>query len=108
MAFGKKTGGRKAGTPNKRTAELVDAARASGRTPLEYMLGVQNDPAASPERRDAMARAAAPYVHPRMSAPEPNAGGNIHVSIIKNFGDGTREVVDVTPPKLIEGSDRWR
>ena len=36
-----------------------------GRSPLDYMLAVVNDPAASVSRRDRMAIAAAPYVHPR-------------------------------------------
>lgn len=34
--------------------------------PLEHMLGVMNDAAQSPERRDRMAVAAAPYVHPKV------------------------------------------
>lgn len=34
-------------------------------TPLEYMLKVVNDPEADINRRDRMAQAAAPYVHPR-------------------------------------------
>ena|SRR5262249_10897549 len=34
-------------------------------TPLAYMLAVINDPTASAGRRDAMARAAARYMHPR-------------------------------------------
>jgi hypothetical protein len=33
--------------------------------PLEYMLRVMRDPAASHARRDDMAKAAAPYLHPR-------------------------------------------
>ena len=33
--------------------------------PLAYMLRVMNDPSAQPERRDRMAIAAAPFVHPR-------------------------------------------
>jgi hypothetical protein len=36
--------------------------------PLDYMLCVMNDEEVSPERRDAMAKAAAPYFHPRLSA----------------------------------------
>jgi hypothetical protein len=36
-----------------------------GVTPLAYLLTVMNDPAADPARRDRMARAAAPYCHPR-------------------------------------------
>jgi len=34
-------------------------------TPLEYMLAVMTDPTADALRRDRMAIAAAPYVHPR-------------------------------------------
>ena len=34
--------------------------------PLEYMLAVMNDPDADPVRRDRMAIAAAPYVHPKV------------------------------------------
>jgi len=39
-------------------------------TPLEYLLSIVNDRKASSARRDAAARAAAPYVHPRLSAIE--------------------------------------
>jgi hypothetical protein len=45
--------------------EVRIAAHAAGITPLEYMLGVLNDPAADSARRDRMAVAAAPFVHPR-------------------------------------------
>jgi phage terminase small subunit len=34
-------------------------------TPLEYMLRVINDPSAAQTRRDRLAVAAAPYLHPR-------------------------------------------
>jgi hypothetical protein len=36
--------------------------------PLEYMLAVMRDETAPPERRDEMAKAAAPFVHPRLAA----------------------------------------
>jgi hypothetical protein len=36
--------------------------------PLDYKLSVMRDPAADQKRRDAMAMAAAPYLHPRLSA----------------------------------------
>jgi len=35
--------------------------------PLEYMLAVLRDEKADPERRDRMAAAAAPYIHPRLA-----------------------------------------
>ena len=63
-----KTGGRKKGTPNKASAAREVEIRASGMTPLEYMLQVMRDVAAPTELRlDAAARAA-PYVHPRLSS----------------------------------------
>lgn len=60
--------GRKAGVPNKRTREVVENARKGGILPLDYMLKVMRNPKAPEVRRDEMARAAAPYVHPRLQA----------------------------------------
>ena len=59
--------GRPKGSRNKRTRALIEAAEAGGETPLGYMLRVMRDPAASAKRRDDMAKAAAPYVHPRLA-----------------------------------------
>mgnify|MGYP001607522094 CR=1 FL=1 len=67
---GKKTGGRQKGTPNKTTAEQQAEIAASGLTPLEHMMNVLRDPNTPPARRDDMAKAAAPYVHPRLSQVE--------------------------------------
>lgn len=68
MATGRKTGGRKKGVRNKATAKKAQEIAASGLTPLDYMLKVMRDPRAGRFRRDDMARAAAPYVHPRLAA----------------------------------------
>ena len=70
---GRKTGGRKKGTPNKRTSVLAAnaeaaAAGASGEEPIDYMLRIMRDPTVEPARRDVMARAAAPYRHPQLQA----------------------------------------
>jgi hypothetical protein len=62
-----KTGGRQKGIANKRTREIADAAVKEGLTPLEYMLAVLRDRTVDPERRDRMAAAAAPYIHPCLS-----------------------------------------
>src|SRR6516162_4692136 len=66
-----KTGGRQKGTPNKKTAARkaqeaaiaaeIEDARSRGIEPLDYMLGVMRDVTADVTRRDAMAKAAAPY-----------------------------------------------
>lgn len=77
MAVGKKTGGRQKGSKNKTTREREEfareaaaAAQKAGETPLEYMLRVMRDDAAPTARRDAMAVAAAAYVHPRLATVE--------------------------------------
>jgi hypothetical protein len=64
MALGRKTGGR---------AEARAPAEATGIPPLDYMLSVMRDPNADAKRRDAMAMAAAPYLHPKMSPVEAKA-----------------------------------
>ena len=68
MARGRKTGGRQKGARNRATDEARAAAAASGVLPLDYMLSVMRDSAADSKRRDAMAMAAAPYLHPRLTA----------------------------------------
>src|SRR5215469_13342522 len=60
--------GRPQGARNKRTRAVLEAARAGGQLPLDYMLAVMRDPAAHAARRDDMAKAAAPYLHPKLSA----------------------------------------
>jgi hypothetical protein len=64
---GERRGERKKGTPNKATtaASIQAEIAASGEKPLDYMLRVMRDETAEP---DAMARAAAPYVHPTLAA----------------------------------------
>jgi hypothetical protein len=65
---GKRPGaGRPKGSRNKATEEARKKAAEIGVTPLEYMLGVMADTTADAKRRDAMAQAAAPYVHPRLA-----------------------------------------
>jgi hypothetical protein len=71
MALGRKTDGRQMGARNRATAEARAAAEATGILPLDYMLSVMRDADADPKRRDAMAIAAAPYLHPKLSAVEP-------------------------------------
>lgn len=62
--------GRKPGVPNKASIERQAKVAASGDTPLDYMLRVMRDETQPPDRRDDMAKAAAPYVHPRLASTE--------------------------------------
>lgn len=76
----RKNAGRKAGAATTKTREIADKAMESGISPLEYMLQVmRQEPLATLEPRDALtaqamrfeaAKAAAPYVHPRLAAVE--------------------------------------
>lgn len=70
MATGIKTGGRKKGVPNKASAARAAEIAATGETPAEYMLRVMRDRTVEHDRRDKMAVAAAPYVHPKLAAIE--------------------------------------
>ncbi len=60
------------GAPNKRTAELQRQIEASGDTPLDFLLNVMRNPEADFEARFEAAKAAAPYVHPKLSAIDAN------------------------------------
>ncbi len=62
--------GRKAGSVTQRTRAIAEGALNDGLTPLEYMLNVMRDELAEDSRRDDMAKAAAPYMHPKLAAIE--------------------------------------
>ncbi|PYE98919.1 hypothetical protein C8J35_103520 [Rhizobium sp. PP-F2F-G38] len=57
--------GRKPGSLNRRTVEVLDRALSRGLSPVEYMLNMMRDEAAKPDDRAWAAEKAAPYVHPR-------------------------------------------
>lgn len=77
MAKHRKTGGRKKGTKNKATIERekaaaadLEKAKADGTSPLEYLLKLMRDESKGDELRFEAAKAAAPYIHPKLSAIE--------------------------------------
>lgn len=73
---GERRGGREKGTPNKRTAEKAAEVEASGLTPLDFMLNVMRDDAQAMDLRFDAAKAAAPYVHARLSSIDANVDLN--------------------------------
>jgi hypothetical protein len=103
MAKGVKTGGRKKGTPNKATAEVAKAVADSGMTPLQFMLDVMRG--TPPPDADAAAiiafttlrfeaaKAAAPYVHPKLSS-------------IEHSGSISRPFEDQSDDQLVEAMNR--
>ena len=86
--------GRKVGSASKRTREIANAAAENGETPLEYMLRVMRDETAKAERRDEMAKAAAPFIHPRLSA-------------IGHSGEIGTSVQVIRVPAICESDEEW-
>lgn len=88
---GRKTGGRRKGTPNKRKERVravVAAANAAGEEPLDFMLRLMRDKTQTMEVRRDMAKAAAPYVHAKLASVEHSGkgGGPLQVQVVR-FGD---------------------
>jgi hypothetical protein len=94
MARGRKTGGRRKGARNRATADARAAAEATGILPLDYMLSVMRDPAADHKRRDAMAMAAAPYLHPRLSTID----ATLNPAVVEPSPERTAVVVEFVVP----------
>lgn len=74
--------GRKKGAKTKRTQEIAKAALAEGTQPLEYMLRVMRDTGADEKRRDAMAIAAANFVHPRLNSVTADVKGDVDSTVV--------------------------
>lgn len=73
MALGRKTGGRTAGTPNKRTAEVAERLAALDCDPIAGMARLAMDESNAPELRGRMFSELAQYVAPKRKAVEHSA-----------------------------------
>jgi hypothetical protein len=73
MELGRKTGGRVAGTPNKRTQDVIERLALLGCNPIEGMARIAMDEANSPELRGRMYAELAQYVAPKRKAVEHSA-----------------------------------
>lgn len=109
---GKRPGaGRKKGGKNEKSRIFDAKVKASGALPLDYMLRVMRDSKAHKDRRDKMAIAAAPYVHPRLQAVEhitppptdPSQTGQTdmlvlarQVAVVLYMGDKKKTVKNIT------------
>lgn len=79
---GKRQGaGRKKGSKQKiaktHLTKSALIAAGDGEMPLQYMLRVMRDPTTDDKRRDAMATAAATYIHPKLSSVDLKADVNV-------------------------------
>ena len=77
MALGRKTGGRQAETPNRRTLELAERLEAADFDPVQVVIDVARDAASSPELRLRAAAELLPYLFPRRKAVELRAAGDM-------------------------------
>lgn len=102
MAIAKKTGGRKKGTPNRTTARREKEIAKSGITPLDYMLKVMRNCKADASRRDDMAKAAVPYVHPKLASTQHTGGGPIQtMDITKLSADELDKLEAILGPLVL-------
>ena len=102
---GKRDGaGRKAGTPNKASIARQKKVAATGITPLDYMLRVMRNEKADNARRDEMAKAAAPYVHPKLASMQHTGprGGPVQIADITRLKGMTQQELDVLERALVQ------
>lgn len=85
--------GRPKGAANRRTREIADKAAAEGITPLEVMLKAMMEHYDAKEytAAAAIAKDAAPYIHPRLASVEQKHSGDINVGRIDAPAKETRE-----------------
>jgi hypothetical protein len=70
MANGRKTGGRIAGTPNRKTAEVLDLLDSLSCNPIEGMARIATNEKHTPELRGRMYAELAQYVYPKRKSVE--------------------------------------
>ena len=83
MTFGRKTGGREAGTPNRRTVEAQERLEALNCDPIEGMARIAMDPATPRELKARMFAELAPYRYPKRKAIEYSAADDGNVIVIR-------------------------
>ena len=96
--------GRKAGVATKRTREIANKAAEEGITPLEFMLEImRRDPGeiedprlaqSAMEMRFEAAKAAAPYIHPRLAA-------------IEHTGKDGADLIPPPPVRPVLSREEW-
>jgi hypothetical protein len=70
MAIGHKTGGRVAGTPNRKTTEVAALLESLNCNPIEGMVSIAQNPDASLELRSKIFNDLARYIYPHRKAIE--------------------------------------
>ena len=81
----KKAGGRKKGTPNKASVEREAEIAKSGKTPLQFLIDRMRNTKAKMVERIECAKAAAPYVHPKLATTTMQHEGGIVITEARDF-----------------------
>jgi len=94
MAKGYKTGGRQAGTPNKRTAEVTERLAALGCDPIEGLARIALDETNAIEIRLRAYSELAPYAEPKRKSIEARIEGahSVQINVIDSYADHLRRI----------------
>jgi hypothetical protein len=99
----KRYGGRNKGTPNRASAAKAAEIAASGETPLDFLLRAMRDRKRSFDVRMDAAKAAAPYVHPKLQAIEHS--GTLEVTEAEVDADIARLQAEIAAAASAETGD---
>ncbi len=86
MAAGHKTGGRAAGTPNRKTLEVAERLAELKCDPIEGMARIATDEKNPPELRGRMFAELAQYVYPKRKAIEHSGPGGADITVKRLIG----------------------
>jgi hypothetical protein len=74
--------GRPVGSKSKKPWKgMLELAEKHNTSPLDYMLGVLNNPMSSPDKKLYAAEKAAPYIHPRLASSTSRIGSDEPIEI---------------------------
>ena len=93
--------GRPPGALNKRTQDTVAQIEESGLTPLDYLLSVMRDTGKPDNERIDAAKAAAPFVHARLTVTE-NVPPFIEIPTGPELMQQIKELLTANPELLAE------
>lgn len=79
--------GRKPSALTTKTREIAEKAIEGGITPLDYMLEILRDTTLEMAPRFEAAKAAAPYIHPRLANVDATIKGGLRIEIVDHDDD---------------------
>jgi hypothetical protein len=104
MATGRKTGGRVAGTPNRKTRDVEELLASLDCDPIRGMAEIARNPEASLELRGRMYAELSQYVYPKRKAVEHSSAGGESIGGKLEVVFVTRDTRPASPPVADDGS----